>query len=455
MPAFRPEVTRYEATNGEAVIDQFITGDDATVPDPLSNRLTTTVALAEGVITNLSLRMLAADEATARTYHSALSRTAAVTTPRVTIEANRSEYVAGLGPLVYTLTREGDVSASLEVTVNLEQTENWLTSPTSTADFDPGESLVKLILAAGRFSPSVTQSGELIATIAPVAGYDTSEAQTRIRVFSQEGPAVRVTIEHPKYTFDESVGSQATFNVVARAVAGLPYAGGFSVSVTSEPLNADPGHAEDALTDYLPLSETIYFEPSDFQDHEGVLVGRKQVALTIVDDDAYEGDEVFLVHLGMVPGSTREVQSFDSYDNGCTAECPLPYVVTIADNDHAPTLFFSTSASRISETDPSAVAATVTVLSDNGSSYYDERIITVRFGGMATLGNDYTVAPADEDTTLDGHQITLKPGASQVAFTVTAVKDTIPDTCEQITISAKYGWTAIPIDTTVRIEILD
>ena len=65
MPAFRPEVTRYEATNGEAVIDQFITGDDATVPDPLSNRLTTTVALAEGVITNLSLRMLAADEATA------------------------------------------------------------------------------------------------------------------------------------------------------------------------------------------------------------------------------------------------------------------------------------------------------------------------------------------------------------------------------------------------------
>ena len=348
-PAFDPDITRYAATitsetvnvravspYSDAVIDQITVAGETTVLDSPSNLLDTNVDVVEGAITPFSLRVVAEDGITTKTYYIDFSRPAADTVPDITIAADPSQYVAGLGVLEFTLTREGSVS-DLDVTVRISQDQPWLSSTSYAVTFEDGEDEAFLLLFPGLFSSDVTQSGDLVAIVDAVDNYDTSGARSQVEVISQEGPAVTVALEKTAYAFDEDIG-EAKVVLVARAAPGVPKVPSFSIAVVSADQSATAGAVDNPLADYLPVSSQIPFLSSDFQDDEGSLVGRKEVPIAIVDDNVHEGDELFYLHLGATPGLSREVRIQDASGNRCSTTCADPYPVTITDDDPPPAI---------------------------------------------------------------------------------------------------------------------
>ena len=335
-PTFDPDTTHYTATaNSERVffsatvtqpgagINQTSVGDETTSLNPPGAMVTDFADLTEGAITAVSLRAIAPDGVTTKTYHLFLSRPADPSVPDITIAANTAQYTAGLGPLTYTLTREGDTADSLDVTVKFTQEQPWVSDTAHTVTFAAGDAETIIIIVASGFSSSVTHSGDLTATVAAVTGYDTSGAIVQIRVISQEGPAVTVWIEHPAYTVDEDAGT-LDVTLVARAHSSVTRIGEFDVTVLSQPVTATPMNDEDP-GDYMTLSDSLRFVPADFQQENGSLVGRKTVSLTILDDDVVEGDEYFQIHLREAQDSSQEIALLDSKGDRLDSMCSNPY----------------------------------------------------------------------------------------------------------------------------------
>ena len=399
VPTFDPDTTHYTATvNSERVIlsasvtqpaagiDQTSVGDETLSLDPPGDRVTTSADLTEGAITAVSLRVLASDGVTTMAYHLFLSRPADPTVPDISLAANTAEYTAGLGGLSFNLTREGDTADSLDATVNFTQEQAWLSDAARTATFAAGDAETVLSLSPPSFSSSVTRSGEMTATVDPITGYDTSGAIARMRVISQEGPAVTVTIEHPTYTVDEDIGT-LEITLVARAHSSVTQIGEFDVTVQSQPVTATPMNDEDP-GDYRGLSESPRFKPANFQQENGSLVGRKTVSLTILDDDVIEDDEYFHIHLVEAPGSSEEIARLDSKGDRWDTTCSNPYVVTITDNDHPVTVTIEHPTYTVDE-DAGTLDITLVARVHNSVSQVSAFEVTVQtLAGQATSGND-------------------------------------------------------------------
>ncbi len=398
-PTFDPDTTHYTATdNSERVfftgsvtqpgagIDQTTVGDETLNWNPPGTILATSADLTEGAIVAASLRVLASDGVTTKTYHLFLSRPADPAVPDISMAANNAEYTAGLGQVSFTLTREGDTADSLDVTVNFTQERPWLSDTAHTATFAAGDAEAILIFPASRFSSSVTLSGELTATVAPVTGYDASGAIAQIRVISQEGPAITVTIEHPAYTVDEDAGT-VDITVVARAHSSVTRIGEFNVSVLSQPVTATAMNDDDP-GDYVALSAVSRFLPADFQQENGSLVGRRTVSITILDDDVIEGDEYFHIHLREAPGSSEEIARLDSKGDRLDTACSNPYVVTIKDNEHTVTVTIEHPTYTVDE-DAGTLDITLVAHAHNSVSQVNTFSVTVQtLAGQATSGND-------------------------------------------------------------------
>ena len=138
-PAFSSEITNYTARVNAATINLEATatrpgarivsialGGVSALLNPDDNLLSAAATLTEGATTHFSLTVRAADGVTTENYVIAFSRPGDPAVPDITIEASRAEYVAGLGNLEFTLTRGGDAAESLDVTVDLAQSREWL-----------------------------------------------------------------------------------------------------------------------------------------------------------------------------------------------------------------------------------------------------------------------------------------------------------------------------------------
>ena len=425
-PQFDPATTLYTATvEAESVvvtgaataagagIDRTSVIDQTVDLDPPASDTSTLVNLTEGATTVVSMRVRAADKVTTETYYIILSRPADPSVPDITIEADPSEYVAGIGPLTFTLTREGDTADSLDVSVNLIQTQEWLSTLSETATFAAGDSETSIGLLSTKFSTSVTRSGNLAATVAPVAGYDTSGAAP-VRVSPQEGPAITVALEHSAYTVAEDAGTLDVV-VVARARAGVTSVDDFIVSILSDPQTAV---VDMESPDYEPVRRQLRFTSSDFQVENGALVGRKTVSITILEDDVIEGDELFHLHLGRSPALASNVVLLDPKGNECDTTCPNPYVVAITDNDPSVTVNFALNSYTVVEGGSQDLVVT---LSDDPQRTV-EIPITITDQGRAT-GADYSGVP---------RALTFKAGETSRTITFTATFDTNNDDGESV-----------------------
>ena len=116
----------------------------------------------------------------------------------------------------------------------------------------------------------------------------------------------------------------------------------------------------------------------------------------------------------------------------------------IEDNDAAPTLVLSVSASTIDE---DGGTATVTVSTGAGSTFATDQTVRLSVAGTATETSDYTIS---------SKSLTLPAGmgtdASMVTATVTGVDDTLDDDDETIEITASRGGTAFGARQTVTIS---
>ena len=431
-PAFDGDITFYTATIDAASvsvsasaagtgagIDRTSVGDETMDVDPPGSPVTTEADLAEGAITIVSLRVRAADGVTTKTYHLFLSRPADPSVPDITIEARTAEYVAGMGGLFFTLTREGPTTDSLDVTVNFTQDQPWLPGTSYTATFAAGDEDVSFHIQPTQFSSSVTESGDLIATASPVTGYDVSGAIAQVRVISLEGPAVTVSFEHPMYTVAEDAGT-LDIVLVARAHSSLTSVGDFNMTVVSQNQTAviDMDSA-----DYTNVSKDFQFNTSDFQLENGVLVARKTLSVTILEDDLIEGDEYFHlhpIHTKTDLSFTSKVPILDSEGNLCGITCPSPYVVTIKDNDPAVTVSFGQAAYTVAEGRTRDITVT---LSDDPQRTV-EIPITIDEQDGAT-GDDYSGVPMS---------VTFNTGETSRTIPFAATYDTIDDDGESVLI---------------------
>ena len=448
LPAFDPDFTFYTTTvtaedviveavttKDTASIVSFTVGDKTEAPESDDDKLTTRVQIPAGAITDLSLTVKAEDGASTRTYFVLASRGSSQMLPEIAIEADRSEYVAGLGSLSFTLGRTGDTSSELEVTLNLIQDQAWLSSTSHAVTFAAGESTSTLTFWRLAFSSDVTQSGALIATVAPVSGYDTSGATVSVSVISQEGPAVTVSFEETEYTVAEGADSLGAI-LVARAAPAVPYVESFEVSVSSDALEAS------SPADYVAYSAEITFVPTDFAEVDGSLVGKVAAVLTILDDEIPEEDERFGLELARAASTPAEVNLLDPNGVFCDAICRNHYLVTIVDDDGpVVSVSYEQAAYPVAEGGSATIKVVLSADPERGIIVP----ITVTEQGGATF-SDYR----DVYSWVEFH-----PGDIAKSFIVTAVQDFDNDDGESVRLGfgeLPAGVTAgMPSETTVSI----
>ena len=189
--------------------------------------------------------------------------------PQITLEADPVAYVAGVGALVFTVTRTGDTAAELDLTINITQEQDWLEVTSFDVTIPAGESEQTLALFGDRFSSEVSESGNLTASVAPVDGYDTSDAAVVISVISQDGLAVVVRLDRVEYEVDEGAGTLGVV-VVAVAHSSVSQVDSFFISISTQAGDATPqNHERDG--DYRTLTDIEGFVSSDFQQENGSL----------------------------------------------------------------------------------------------------------------------------------------------------------------------------------------
>ncbi|MDE2778788.1 MAG: hypothetical protein OXI91_03815 [Chloroflexota bacterium] len=429
VPQFDPATTLYTVTVAAesvdviaavartgAVIDRVSVGDNTLTLDSLIGLVTVPADLTEGATTVVSLRVRAADQVTTETYYVILSRPADPSVPDITIQATPSEYVAGIGTLSFTVTRGGPRDDAPGVTVNFTQDEDWLSDTTRTFHFSERDETITEFIPPTEFSSSVIRSGNLVATVAPVAGYDTSGVAP-VKVISQEGPAVSVTLDQSTYTVAEGAGTLDVV-IVARAHSSVPRVDGFNVGILSD---AQTASSSEDSRDFHSVSSQPRFNSSDFEMEGGVLVGSKTVTITIVDDAIYEGDETFHLHVTRATGLTSEVKILDPDGEECSLQCPNPYVVTITDNEPAVAVSFGQAAYTVIEGGSQAVVVTV-----SDPPLRTVRIPIVAVGQDGATGDDYSGVP---------RTVTFNATETSKTFSFSATYDTIDDGGESVKLS--------------------
>ena len=425
-PDFDPEVSLYRATidaeqvtveatatKDTASIISFTAGDKIEVPESDDDKLTSQAQILAGAITDISLTVKAEDGATTKTYYVLAARFSRQEMPEITIEASRSEYVAGVGLLTFTLSRTGDTSSALDVTVDLIQDQTWLSSTSHSVTFKAGSSTSTLEFLGTDFSTTVTESGTLTATVDSVSGYDTSGAMVSVSVISQEGPAITVSFEKTEYSVAEDAGTFEAL-LVARAAEGVLYVEEFDVAVVAWAITATAS----STGDYLPYAKTLTFVPTDFSDQDGSLVGEVTAVLTIVDDDIQEEDEQFGLELARAPGVPPEVVILDPAGDPCATQCEDHYPVTILDDDPNVSVSYEQNSYEVVEGASSTIKI---VLSDDPLRNVTIPITVTEQGGASST--DFTVV---------NESVEFQPGATSSTFTFTAVQDSDIDDDESV-----------------------
>jgi uncharacterized repeat protein (TIGR01451 family) len=203
----------------------------------------------------------------------------------------------------------------------------------------------------------------------------------------EDDDAPTVDFAHSTYSVDEGAGPAGA--VSATITVTLSSAPGVTVTVDY----AAAGGTATAGEDYTATSGILTFTP-------GVTV--QTMVVPIVDDALFEADETVNLSLSdpvaLLVGSARN-----------------PAVLTIVDDDEAPTVDFAHSTYSVDEgAGPAgAVSATITVTLD-ALSGVTATVVYGTGGGTASAGADYTAASG---------ALTFTPGVAVQTFAVSIIDD--------------------------------
>ena len=307
------------------------------------------------------------------------------TYPTVTISAQRGAFGLGIDFVSFTLTRTGAVDETLTVPVTLVQDDAYLGADAleRSVTFDANAESADLAISPHEFLATATQSGDLMASVAAGDGFvvGTPSAATVEMVVAD--PAMTARIEDASYRFSEG---RDTTNIVVllRTAAGLPRPNAqYVVSLSSESVSQGASPSDD----YAVLSQSVSFASGDFEPDGDAWQARKEMALSIVDDNADEADETLNLRLQRGPGLQRLrrvalVEADGQTD--CGGSCVVP--VTIVDDDGTP------SAPHSLTLTPShnAVALGWEAPSDDGGNAVTKYQFQVSEDGGTTWTPDWT-----------------------------------------------------------------
>ena len=366
----------------------------------------------------------------------------------VTIEAQHDSIGGGLEDLLFTLTREGETTDELDVTVTITQEQSWLSNLDFTVTFPAGLATATLPIGASNFSFTPSTTGDLTAR---VSGDGIDGGSDTVEIISTSGPPITISYEESEYTFAENATDAAIY-VLATLDAAYPRGYGPS-RVLSVAFSSRTGTAE-SPEDYAAISWNAILFGRDFERAADTdpLVAREAVPdFAIVNDDIYEGSESFVMYIEAAPGLTAGLVQFADPDgNTCTGtSCAPEYPVTITDEGDLPELSLSVDPSSIAEEDDDGTAgvsenvSTVTVEITNGKTFAVAKTVTLNFSGTATQGIHYSVSPGDADTNTAGHQVVLPKETASVEVTVTATTNSTADGPRTVTVAAYLDGTAI------------
>ena len=411
-------------------------GDDT----PLTNPVT----LAVGA--NVIKAVVTAEDLTMKTYMVTVTREGTTDTP-VTIEAEYESIGAGLEDLLFTLTREGETTEALDVTVTITQDQSWLSNIEYTVTFPANSATAELTITASNISFTPSTTGDLTAT---VSGDGIAGGSDMVKIISTSGPPITISYEESEYTFAEEATDEAIY-VLATLDAAYPRGPGPSISVPIA-FSSRSGTAV-SPEDFAAITWNPNFLRSDFErDVEtDPLVARKAVpGFAIVNDNIYEGSESFVMTIEFAPGLSADLVQFANPD-GTTCKgfsCAPEYTVNITDEGDLPELSLSVDPSSIAEEDDDVTTgvsenvSTVTVRITNGKTFAEDQTVTLAFSGTATQGTHYSVLPGDADTNTPGHQVDLMVGKT-AQVTVTATGNDTDDGPRTVTVAADLEEAAI------------
>ena len=164
----------------------------------------------------------------------------------VTIAANHDIIGAGVEDLVFTLTREGETTDELEVTVTIDQDQSWLSNLEYTVTFPANSATATLTITARSFSFAPSTTGDLTAT---VSGDGIDGGSDTVEIISTSEPPITISYDMSDYTFAENSTDAAVY-LVATLDAAYPREPSRNYFVT---FSTTPGTAEDP-EDYATIS---------------------------------------------------------------------------------------------------------------------------------------------------------------------------------------------------------
>ena len=253
--------------------------------------------------------------------------------PTLTIAAGSDTYGYQIENVVFTVTRNGTAEGEISGLVTLTQDENFMSSFfrwsfTISAD----ETSTEVEVLRSLFNGNATQSGNLTATIEAGDGYTAGMPGSATVRMVVADPAITVRPERAAYRFAEG-GAEATIAVVARTAPDVPPPDGtFPMQVFSD-------HTSGTATvgdDYEVLRTNVVFGTADFTAAGDVWEARKEVSLTIVDDDVAEADETIELRLRPDPTFTPQRIRPRNADGSACVDDVCTVSVTVAANDGPP-----------------------------------------------------------------------------------------------------------------------
>ena len=461
-PTFVSSTETYTATVVNSVMQTTVTatpthsGATVAFKDGDDNALTNPVTLAVGA-TVIKAVVTAEDTTTTKTYMVTVTR-ATTTDTAVTIEAEYESIGGGLEDLKFTLTRAGDTTDALDVTVTITQAQTWLGNLEYTVTFPADNDTATLPIGRSNFSFTPSTAGNLTAT---VSGDGIDGGSDTVQIISTSEAPITISYDMPDYTFAEDATDEAVY-MVATLNAAYPRPPSFTFDAASFSSRGDTATSPE---DYGAISDHRRFSADDFErdDDTDPFVARALIQDFIVPDDIYEGAERFVLWIEAAPGVSADLVQF-AYPNGTTCapiNCsPTPeYEVTITDVGDLPVLSLSVDPPSIAEEDDDGTTSvaenvsTVTVEITNGKTFAVDQTATLTFSGTATQGTHYSVSPGDADSGTGGHQVVLLKETASVEVTVTAVGNDTADGPRTVTVKGTLG--AKDIGSSRDITILD
>lgn len=315
-----------------------------------------------------------------------------------TFTTTSSTVVEGAGSVQLTIVRSGGLIGTVLVDVDPSPHYGAPNSAGEVGDFSNARQTIT-------FEPGVTEKTVAIPIID-----DTSiegEETFVVDLYPTGGAIEGVPSRHIVTIQDDDKPAVLKFAAAASTIAEAGSAlikviradgmnGTVSVSYNTAPISAS------APADYLPVTGKLTFATG---------VTEQTIAVPIISDEDFEGDESFRVTLFSPSGS------------GAILGSPSTHTVTIESDDAGlGVLAFASGGTTVSEGDGNAV---ITVVRNNGSVDTVSVSYAAISSGSATAGGDFTVVSGT---------LTFGPGVTQQTITIPIVDDAVYEGSESFVV---------------------